>query len=69
MTTRDAVMDHVEQFVACKGFSPTVRELAAAVGLSSTSTVHAHLSALKAEGRLTWDASKPRTIRPARRAA
>lgn len=45
-----------------KGYPPTVREICKAVGLSSTSTVHAHLKRLVKKGRLTKECYKPRTI-------
>ena len=45
-----------------KGYPPSVREMAAAVGLSSPSTVHAHLSALEAHGLIKRDKTKPRAL-------
>ena len=45
-----------------KGYPPSVREMAAAVGLSSPSTVHAHLNALEDHGLLKRDKTKPRAI-------
>lgn len=45
------------------GWPPTVREIGAAVGLSSTSTVHAHLAVLQREGVLVRDPSKPRAVK------
>ncbi|SFH67315.1 transcriptional repressor LexA [Pisciglobus halotolerans] len=44
------------------GFPPTVREIGEAVSLSSTSTVHGHLSRLEKNGFIRRDPSKPRTI-------
>ena len=41
---------------------PTVREIGIAVSLSSTSTVHGHLSRLEKNGLLSKDPSKPRAI-------
>ncbi len=44
------------------GYPPTVRDIGAAVGLSSSSTVHAHLAALEAKGLIRRDPSKPRAL-------
>ena len=45
------------------GFPPSVREICAATGLKSTSTVHAHLKALEHAGYITRDAGLNRAIR------
>ena len=45
-----------------RGYPPTVREIGDAVGLSSPSTVHSHLSTLVEHGYLRRDPSKPRAI-------
>ncbi len=45
-----------------KGYPPSVREICAAVGLSSTSTVHGHLQRLEKKGFIKRDPTKPRTI-------
>ncbi|MGI8728355.1 MAG: transcriptional repressor LexA [Solirubrobacterales bacterium] len=44
------------------GYPPTVREIGAALGLHSPSTVHAHLAKLEKSGALRRDPSKPRAI-------
>lgn len=56
------IYDYIKEYQQEKGYPPSVREMAAAVGLSSPSTVHAHLSALEARGLLKRDATKPRAI-------
>lgn len=43
----------------------SVREVQAAVGVASTSTVHYHLTQLQRHGLVTWEAGKQRTLRPA----
>jgi len=48
---------------APKGVPPTVREICAATGLHSTSTVHAHLKTLEKLGYITRDAGLNRSIR------
>jgi repressor LexA len=45
------------------GYPPSVRELQAAVGLSSMSTIHRDLVALRDEGLIEWDPNRNRTIR------
>jgi repressor LexA len=45
-----------------KGYPPSIREIGAAVGLSSCSSVHNQLKALELKGYLRRDSSKPRTI-------
>lgn len=56
------ILDHILQTVESRGYPPSVREIADAVGLASPSTVHAHLSALERKGYLHRDPSKPRAI-------
>ena len=56
------ILDVVQEHVARHGYPPTVREIGDAVGLTSSSTVHAHLQALEARGALKRDPSKPRAI-------
>ena len=53
------IYDFIKEYQQEKGYPPSVREMASAVGLSSPSTVHAHLSALEARGLLKRDATKP----------
>ena len=56
------VLDHISNTVASRGYPPSVREIGDAVGLSSPSTVHSHLSTLVEQGYLRRDPSKPRAI-------
>src|SRR4029079_17022487 len=46
-----------------RGYPPSVREIAVAVDLASTSAVHHHLQALEREGLLERGASQSRAIR------
>lgn len=63
MTDRQRqVLDFIKAEVRRQGFPPTVRDIGQAVGLSSSSTVHAHLSALEAKGLIRRDPSKPRAL-------
>jgi repressor LexA len=63
MTDRQRqVLDFIKAEVRRQGFPPTVRDIGEAVGLSSSSTVHAHLLALEAKGLIRRDPSKPRAL-------
>jgi len=56
------IFDFVKKYSASHGYPPTVRDIGKAVGLASSSTVHAHLSNLEKVGLLRRDPSKPRAI-------
>jgi repressor LexA len=56
------ILDLILTTVRERGYPPSVREIGEAVGLSSPSTVHSHLSALVENGYLRRDPSKPRAI-------
>lgn len=56
------VLQYIYNTVSDRGYPPTVREIGAAVNLSSTSTVHGHLSRLEKKGLLERDPTKPRAI-------
>jgi repressor LexA len=56
------LLDGINAFKERTGFPPTVRELAAEIGLSSPATVHHHLAALERKGVITREPNKPRTI-------
>lgn len=59
---QQGIYDYLRRTIQEKGFPPSVREICAEVGLSSSSTVHAHLSALAEKGYIRRDPSKPRAI-------
>jgi repressor LexA len=56
------VLEFVDTEVRRRGYPPSVREIGEAIGLSSSSTVHAHLAALESKGYLRRDPTKPRAI-------
>jgi repressor LexA len=56
------ILDYIVQEQQRRGFPPSVREIGEAVGLTSSSTVHAHLSTLQKLGYLRRDPTKPRAI-------
>jgi len=57
-----AILDFIVETVETRGFPPAVREICEAVGLSSPSTVHAHLGSLEDRGYIRRDPTKPRAI-------
>ncbi len=57
-----AILDFIVAAQRDRGFPPSVREIGAAVGLTSPSTVHSHLATLQGAGYLVRDPSKPRAI-------
>lgn len=63
------IFDFIKRYSARYGYPPTVRDIGKAVGLASSSTVHAHLSNLERIGLLRRDPSKPRAIELLDRAA
>jgi repressor LexA len=56
------ILDCVHQSVESRGYPPTLREIASAVGLKSTSAVTYQLRNLEEKGHLTRDAGMPRTV-------
>jgi repressor LexA len=56
------ILDFIDAQMRARGYPPSVREIGEAVGLTSTSTVHAHLRTLQRLGYLRRDPTKPRAI-------
>jgi repressor LexA len=56
------ILDYIKATVRERGYPPTVREIGEAVGLNSSSSVHAQLANLERRGFLRRDASKPRAM-------
>lgn len=56
------ILNYITESVSDRGFPPSVREIGAAVGLKSPSTVHYHLKALEDAGYITRDTGKTRAI-------
>ncbi|MFL5862376.1 MAG: transcriptional repressor LexA [Solirubrobacteraceae bacterium] len=63
------IFDFIKRYSASYGYPPTVRDIGKAVGLASSSTVHAHLSNLERIGLLRRDPTKPRALELLDRAA
>ena len=61
-TKQLTILSCIHEAIEANGYPPTVREIGAAVGLASTSTVHGHLARLERAGYIIRDASKTRAI-------
>ena len=57
------ILRAINEFAAEHGYPPSVREIGERVGLSSSSTIHAHLKALEKRGLISRDPTKPRAMR------
>lgn len=56
------IFDFIKRYSAKHGYPPTVRDIGKAIGLTSSSTVHAHLANLEKLGMLRRDPTKPRAL-------
>jgi repressor LexA len=59
---RREILDFIAAHQREKGYPPSVREIGQAVGLTSSSTVHTHLTTLQRQGFLRRDPTKPRAM-------
>jgi repressor LexA len=63
LTTRQQqIFEFIKRYTNEKGYPPTVRDIGRAIGLTSSSTVHAHLANLERLGLLRRDPTKPRAM-------
>jgi repressor LexA len=60
---KQRIIDYIAATVRQRGYPPSVREIASAVNLASTSAVHHHLQALEREGYLERGATQSRALR------
>src|SRR2546423_3453795 len=56
------IFEFIKKYSAQHGYPPTVRDIGKAIGLTSSSTVHAHLSSLEKLGLVRRDPTKPRAL-------
>jgi repressor LexA len=56
------IFDFIKSYSSKHGYPPTVRDIGKAIGLTSSSTVHAHLANLEKAGMLRRDPTKPRAL-------
>ncbi|MHB8139740.1 MAG: transcriptional repressor LexA [Vulcanimicrobiaceae bacterium] len=66
---QQAILDAIRAYTDERGYPPTVRDIGERVGLSSSSTIHAHLKTLEKRGYISRDPTKPRALRSAHRPA
>jgi repressor LexA len=59
---QETILNFIKDEVSKKGYPPSVREIGEAIGLRSSSTVHAHLEKLEHKGYIRRDPTKPRAI-------
>lgn len=57
------VFNALRRFIAQNGYSPSITELMAEVGTSSRNRIQSSLTALRAEGVITWTKGTNRTLR------
>lgn len=57
------ILTFIDSHVKACGYAPSYREIGDAVGLTSTSTVHHHLTALEWKGYLRRSAGKVRALK------
>ena len=61
---QNEILKFMKKTIAKKGYSPTVREICAALDIKSTSTVHSDIKVLEDKGLVRKDPAKPRTVLP-----
>lgn len=63
LTTRqNEILTYIKQYVASHGFPPTIREICAALDISSPATIHAHLGNLEKKGYIRKQETKNRAL-------
>jgi repressor LexA len=58
----ERILEYIRETIDERGYPPSVREIAEAVGLASTSAVHHHLTKLEKDGRLQKEATRSRAL-------
>lgn len=56
------VLEKIMNFLQSNGYPPSIQQLCKLCGVSSTSTIHYHVSALKQKGFIDWDPAAKRSI-------
>ena len=56
------IYEYIKDFIVEHSYSPTIREIAFAVGLNSSSTVHGHLDRMRKKVYIDFIKSSPRTL-------
>lgn len=63
LNRQNQVFEFIKEHIKKEGYPPTVREIASAVGLLSSSTVHGHLDQLEKRGLIERKKTLPRAIK------
>lgn len=61
-TKQREVLEQLLNFIDENGYPPSIQQLCKLCGVSSTSTIHFHLSALKKKGLVDWNPAEKRAI-------
>ncbi|RJP14841.1 MAG: transcriptional repressor LexA [Candidatus Abyssobacteria bacterium SURF_5] len=56
------VFDYIALFVSQNGYSPSLEEIGAALGMSSVATVHKHVAQLRRKGLIRHESNKKRSL-------
>mgnify|MGYP000894038912 FL=1 len=56
------ILQYIKDELTLRGYPPSIREICKAVGLSSTSSVHAHLNTLEEKGYIKKGTNKRRAL-------
>ena len=59
----DELVEWLEEFFASRRYAPSMREVMAFCGYTSSSSVMARLERLRREGRVDWNTGQNRTLR------
>ena len=59
---QEDILDYIKKYIVAHGFPPTIRDIGAALNLSSPATIHAHLANLEKKGFIKKQDSKNRTL-------
>lgn len=64
MTDREhQIYATIQNYIAVKGYPPSVREIGSLVGLKSSNSVHGYLVKIKRQGYIDFEPNLPRTLR------
>ena len=56
------IYEYIKHYISEKNYSPSIREIATAVGYSSGSCVHGHLDVMREKGYINFIDTRPRTL-------
>lgn len=62
-TNHDRLVGFLKSYTAEKGYPPSTREMAEALGFRSVESIHRLLRTLREDGRVTWEPRKARTLK------